>query len=171
MRNEKLPLFLLYVILCELGFSSSLRYLCPKNQALALLEFKKMFTIDPFASSFSNCESPIPSDVSGFQSLKSLRLPSSNLNGTIPSWISFLPLLSSFEGNDGLQGFPLSKYCGDHGQVPLTTTPSALDDQEEDSGFEISWEAVLMGYGCGLIVGISINILCYQFENQHGFSG
>ncbi len=35
-------------------------------------------------------------------------------------------------------------------------TPSAPDDQEEDSDFEISWEAVLIGYGCGLVIGFSI---------------
>ncbi|KAG5614201.1 hypothetical protein H5410_014025 [Solanum commersonii] len=58
-----------------------------------------------------------------------------------------------------LQGsLPIPPNCGGSGRghVPQSTTPSTLDDQEEDSGFEISWEAVLMGYGCGVIIGISI---------------
>ncbi|WMV18068.1 hypothetical protein MTR67_011453, partial [Solanum verrucosum] len=82
-----------------------------------------------------------------------------HLVGCIPSGNQFATFESgSFEGNDELRGFPISKDCGGSGRghVPQSTTPSTLDDQEEDSGFEISWEAVLMGYGCGLIIGISL---------------
>ncbi|KAM3327637.1 hypothetical protein P3S68_033686 [Capsicum galapagoense] len=53
----KLVLFcMLYRFLCELAFSSSLPHLCPKHQALALLQFKKMFTFNPDASDY--CYNP-----------------------------------------------------------------------------------------------------------------
>ncbi|KAM3324738.1 hypothetical protein P3S67_005890 [Capsicum chacoense] len=46
-------LLMLYTFLCQLAFSSSLPQLCPKHQALALLQFKQTFTINPNASSGS----------------------------------------------------------------------------------------------------------------------
>ncbi|PHT99200.1 hypothetical protein BC332_31807 [Capsicum chinense] len=56
----KLVLFcMLYPFLCQLAFSSSLPHLCPKDQALALLQFKQMFTINPNASGDSiQCYNP-----------------------------------------------------------------------------------------------------------------
>ncbi|KAM3381746.1 hypothetical protein P3S68_007319 [Capsicum galapagoense] len=47
-----LVFFMLYPFLCSLAFSSSLSHLCPKDQALALLQFKHMFTINPNASGY-----------------------------------------------------------------------------------------------------------------------
>ncbi|XP_047260656.1 receptor-like protein Cf-9, partial [Capsicum annuum] len=51
MACVKLVLFLMvYPFLCQLVFPSSLPHLCPKHQALALLQFRQMFTINPNAS-------------------------------------------------------------------------------------------------------------------------
>ncbi|KAK4366281.1 hypothetical protein RND71_014161 [Anisodus tanguticus] len=106
--------------------------------------------------SFNKLGGEIPVQLASLTFLGFLSLSHNHLVGCIPSGNQFATFQrSSFEGNDGLRGFPLSKDCGDS-QVPQVTTPSTLDDLEEDSGFEISWEAVLMGYGCGLIVGFSI---------------
>ncbi|PHT31657.1 hypothetical protein CQW23_27994 [Capsicum baccatum] len=46
---------MLYPVLCQLAFSSSLPHLCPKDQAHALLQFKHMFTINPNSS---HCYNP-----------------------------------------------------------------------------------------------------------------
>ncbi|KAK4380497.1 hypothetical protein RND71_002359 [Anisodus tanguticus] len=54
-----------------------------KDQALALLQFKHMFTIN---SDASYC-------LSGLQNLQKLYLSSNHLNGTIPSWIFSPPSL------------------------------------------------------------------------------
>ncbi|KAG5628460.1 hypothetical protein H5410_000177 [Solanum commersonii] len=48
----KLVFFMLYTILSQLVFSLSLPHLCPKDQALALLQFKNMFPINPNASDY-----------------------------------------------------------------------------------------------------------------------
>ncbi|KAK4733342.1 hypothetical protein R3W88_007603 [Solanum pinnatisectum] len=109
--------------------------------------------------SFNKLGGEIPVQLASLTFLGFLSVSHNHLVGCIPSGNQFATFQSgSFEGNDELRGFPISKDCGGrgHGHVPQSTTPSALDDQEEDSGFEISWEAVLMGYGCGLIIGISI---------------
>ncbi|KAF3614915.1 putative ethylene-responsive transcription factor 4-like [Capsicum annuum] len=63
---------------------------------------------------------------------------------------------SSYQGNDGLHGFPLSKDCGDDDGVPQTITPVELDEEEEEDSPMISWQAVLMSYGCGLVSVLSI---------------
>ena len=49
---------MLYTFLCQLALSSSSPHLCPKDQALSLLQFKNMFTINPDASDY--CDSSHP---------------------------------------------------------------------------------------------------------------
>ncbi|KAG5628873.1 hypothetical protein H5410_000590 [Solanum commersonii] len=53
MGYVNLVFFMLFPFLCHLSFSSSLPHLCPKHQALALLQFRHMFTISPVA--FDSC--------------------------------------------------------------------------------------------------------------------
>uniref|UniRef100_A0A3Q7E7J8 Leucine-rich repeat-containing N-terminal plant-type domain-containing protein n=1 Tax=Solanum lycopersicum TaxID=4081 RepID=A0A3Q7E7J8_SOLLC len=48
----KLIFFMLYPFLCQLALSSSSPHLCPKDEALALLQFKHMFTVNPNASDY-----------------------------------------------------------------------------------------------------------------------
>ncbi|WMV07135.1 hypothetical protein MTR67_000520 [Solanum verrucosum] len=45
MSYVKLVFFMLLPFLCQLAFCSSISHLCPKDQALALLQFKHMFTL------------------------------------------------------------------------------------------------------------------------------
>ncbi|WMV06782.1 hypothetical protein MTR67_000167 [Solanum verrucosum] len=52
MGYVKFVFFMIYPFLRQLAFSSSLPHLCPQDQALALLQFKHMFTIDPDASDY-----------------------------------------------------------------------------------------------------------------------
>ncbi|KAF3639724.1 hypothetical protein FXO38_04386 [Capsicum annuum] len=55
----KLVLFcMLYSFLCQSGFSSSLPHFCPKHQALALLQFKHMFIINPNALDYCSPLNP-----------------------------------------------------------------------------------------------------------------
>ncbi|KAM3251155.1 hypothetical protein P3L10_005225 [Capsicum annuum] len=53
---------------------------------------------------------------------------------------------SSYQGNDGLHGLPLSKDCGGEDGVPQVKTPVELDEEEEE-GDLISWQVDLMGFG------------------------
>ncbi|XP_049347948.1 receptor-like protein Cf-9 [Solanum verrucosum] len=67
MSYVKLVFFMLLPFLCQLAFCSSISHLCPKDQALALLQFKHMFTLSPIASAY--CEFSHPKTLSWNKSI------------------------------------------------------------------------------------------------------
>ncbi|KAF3641304.1 hypothetical protein T459_22769 [Capsicum annuum] len=130
--------------------------------------------------SHNGLEGIIPASLQHLYVLESLDLSSNKIGGEIPQVVSlpFLAVLNlshnhlvgcipkgkhfdtfesrSYQGNDGLRGLPLSKDCsGDNGVLQATTLVE-LDDDEEEEGDLISWQAVLMVFGCGLVIGLSI---------------
>ncbi|PHT56142.1 hypothetical protein CQW23_04628 [Capsicum baccatum] len=129
--------------------------------------------------SHNGLEGVIPTSLQHLSILESLDLSSNKIGGEIPQQLvslTFLAVLnlshnhlvgcipkgkqfdtfenSSYQGNDGLRGLPLSKDCGGDDGVPQATTAVELDDEEERE--LISWQAVLIGFGCGLVIGLSI---------------
>uniref|UniRef100_M1AQ66 Hcr9-OR2A n=1 Tax=Solanum tuberosum TaxID=4113 RepID=M1AQ66_SOLTU len=77
---------------------------------------------------------------------------------------------SSYQGNDGLRGFSLSKDCGGDDGVAQTTNPVELDEEGGRDSSMISWQAVLMGYGCGLVIGLSIIYIMLSTQYPAWFS-
>ncbi|KAG5628838.1 hypothetical protein H5410_000555, partial [Solanum commersonii] len=159
------------------NFDLQLEYL-PFNRSWTQLE-----TLD-FSSNYLT--GPIPSGVSGLQNLQSLSLSSKHLNRTIPSWIFSLPSLFDLDLSDNhfsgkIQEFKSQTLFSisvkqnqlegpipnDEG-VPQATTPFGLD-QEGDSSM-ISWQAVLMGYGCGLVIGLSVIYIMLSIRYPVWFS-
>ncbi|PHT40222.1 hypothetical protein CQW23_19076 [Capsicum baccatum] len=99
----------------------------------------------------------IPQQLASLTFLAVLNLSHNHLVGCIPKGNQFDTFEnSSYQGNDGLRGLPLSKDCGGDDGVPQPTTPVELDDDKEEEGDLISWQAVLMGFSCGLVIGLSI---------------
>ncbi|KAM3324830.1 hypothetical protein P3S67_005982 [Capsicum chacoense] len=94
----------------------------------------------------------IPASLHQLSELESLDLSSNKIVGEIPQQLASSHFLHSYQGNDGLRGLSLSKDCGGDDGVPQPTTPVELDDDEEEEGDLISWQAVLMGFGCGLVM-------------------
>ncbi|KAH0780492.1 hypothetical protein KY290_000090 [Solanum tuberosum] len=126
-------------------------------------------------------EGHIPASLQNLSALESLDISSNKISGGIPPQLASLTFLAvlnlshnhlvgcipkgkqfdtfentSYQGNDGLRGLPLSKHCGRDDRVPQAITPSELDQEEEEDSPMISWQAVLMGYGCGLVIGLSV---------------
>ncbi|KAH0728902.1 hypothetical protein KY289_000090 [Solanum tuberosum] len=141
-------------------------------------------------------EGHIPTSLQNLSVLESLDLSSNKISGEIPQQLASLTFLavlnlshnhlvgcipkgkqfntfenSSYQGNDGLRGFPLSKHCGGDDRVPQATIPVELDQEEEEEDSPlISWQAVLMGYGCGLVIGLSIIYIMLSTQYPTWFS-
>ena len=123
---------------------------------------------------------PIPSSLSNLSKLESLDLSSNKLQGRIPTQLvnlDFLGVLNlscnnlkgliprsnhfdtftndSYSWNLDLCGFPLSKGC-DNNQ-DLESPPTKFDDTRE-----LNWKfSILMGYGCGVVFGLSMGYIVF----------
>uniref|UniRef100_A0A0V0H6Y6 Putative leucine-rich repeat receptor-like protein kinase-like n=1 Tax=Solanum chacoense TaxID=4108 RepID=A0A0V0H6Y6_SOLCH len=108
--------------------------------------------------SFNQLSGEIPQQLASLTTLEFLNLSHNYLQGCIPQGPQFLTFENnSYEGNDGLRGYPVSKGCGNDRVSETNYTASALDDQESNSEFlNDFWKAALMGYGSGLCIGLSI---------------
>ncbi|KAF8391156.1 hypothetical protein HHK36_023457 [Tetracentron sinense] len=83
-----------------------------------------------------------------------------NLRGPIPRGQQFETFPdTSYEGNSGLCGFPLPKKCGDTEAVQQPSSLLHPDHDSEATSEEFDWKIVLMGYGCGVIIGVIPNII------------
>ncbi|KAG4150193.1 hypothetical protein ERO13_D05G380400v2 [Gossypium hirsutum] len=148
--------------------------------------------------SHNNLIGDIPTSIRNLTSLEWLDLSSNRLSGTIPNRLADLPFLSSFnvsenqlhgqipqgkqfntfgndsyEGNKGLCGFPVSKGCNIIDPAP----PNVLEKDGSKSNIAFGWKVVLIGYGCGVVFGMSVGYVVFQtgkpkwlvnlVENQH----
>ncbi|XP_006367796.1 receptor-like protein 12 isoform X1 [Solanum tuberosum] len=113
----------------------------------------------------------IGNQLASLKSLEVLNLSHNHLVGCIPKGKQFDTFEnSSYQGNDGLRGLPLSKDCGGDEGVAQTTNPVELDKEEGGDSSMISWQAVLMGYGCGLVIGLSIIYIMLSTQYPTWFS-
>ncbi|CAN4092536.1 unnamed protein product [Withania somnifera] len=115
----------------------------------------------------------IPQQLASLTSLEVLNLSHNRLVGCIPKGKQFDTFeKNSYQGNDGLHGFPLSRDCGGDDELRQTPTPVELheEEEEEEDTPMISWQAVLMGYGCGLISVLSIIYIMLSTQTPACFS-
>ncbi|KAM3356574.1 hypothetical protein P3S68_023288 [Capsicum galapagoense] len=119
--------------------------------------------------SHNGLQGPIPPSLGSLSSVESLDLSGNHL-GCIPQGPQFHTFENnSFEGNDGLRGFPLSKGCGNCGNDSAseeTYTGSALDEESNSEFLNDFWKAALMGYGTGLCIGLSIIYIMISTGNM-----
>ncbi|KAF3639276.1 hypothetical protein FXO38_16308 [Capsicum annuum] len=133
----------------------------------------KLFVVKSLDLSSNKLSGEIPKQLASLTSLVVLNLSSNHLEGRIlkgPQFATFDN--NSYEGNDGLHGFPVSAVCGSS-WIPETNNSTFEPDEECDSTFlrELSWKVVLMGYGCGLIIGFSIAYFMLSSQNSNWLSG
>ncbi|PHT24663.1 hypothetical protein CQW23_35650 [Capsicum baccatum] len=93
----------------------------------------------------------IPAQFASLTFLEVLNLSYNHLEGCIPLGPQFHTFENnSYEGNDGLRGFPLSKGCGNDGHDSAsekTYAGSALDEESNSEFLNDFWKAALMGAG------------------------
>ncbi|XP_040942248.1 receptor like protein 26-like [Gossypium hirsutum] len=101
----------------------------------------------------------IPSELTKLTFLEVLNLSQNNFFGPIPVGHQFNTFdIDSYAGNLGLCGFPLSKKCGSE-EERKPPTPKLVED--EDSAIPFIWELVMMGYGCGVVLGLSTGYIVF----------
>ncbi|TYH75038.1 hypothetical protein ES332_D05G445800v1 [Gossypium tomentosum] len=133
--------------------------------------------------SHNNLNGGIPTSIGNLTSLEWLDLSSNRLSGTIPNRLADLPFLSSlnvsenqlhgqipqgkqfntfgndsYEANKGLCGCPVSKGCNIIEPAP----PNVLEKDGSKSNIPFGWKVVLIGYGCGVVFGMSVGYVVFQ---------
>ncbi|KAJ4903479.1 receptor like protein 27 [Raphanus sativus] len=127
----------------------------------------------------------IPLSLANVTELESLDLSKNQLSGTIPKGLERLSFLayisvahnqlkgeipqgtqitsqpeSSFEGNEGLCGFPLKGSC-------FGTIAPPMQQREQEKGEEVlNWKAVAIGYGPGLLLGLSLGHVIASYRPE-----
>ncbi|TYG82107.1 hypothetical protein ES288_D01G060700v1 [Gossypium darwinii] len=140
-------------------------------------------TLEVLNLSHNSFTGNIPPSLGNLVELESLDLSSNNLSGEIPfqmTKLTFLEVLNfshnnlvgpiphgnqfntfendSYYGNLGLCGFPLTKQCGNgEGSKP----PAPKRKEAKGSPVAFIWKLVMMGYGCGVVLGLSTGYLVF----------
>ncbi|GKV38393.1 hypothetical protein SLEP1_g46308 [Rubroshorea leprosula] len=112
----------------------------------------KLSSLKGLNLSHNNLTRHIPPSLGTLTDLEWLDLSSNELVGKIPDELGnqFNTFGNgSYEGNNGLCGIPLSKSCDGIG-----TPPSFF--QEKDEFWRFGWRVVVLGYGCGVFVGLEM---------------
>ncbi|KAG4150116.1 hypothetical protein ERO13_D05G375300v2 [Gossypium hirsutum] len=153
-----------------------------KGQDMELV-FGKLNLLKGLNLSHNNLNGGIPTLIGNLTSLEWLDLSSNRLSGTIPNRLADLPFLSSFnvsenqlhgqipqgkqfntfgndsyEGNKALCGFPVSKGCN----IIEPPPPNVLEKDGSKSNITFGWKVVLIGYGCGMVFGMSVGYVVFQ---------
>nr|XP_023916829.1 receptor-like protein 9DC3 [Quercus suber] len=112
--------------------------------------------------SFNKLIGEIPTQLADLPWLEVLNLSHNQLTGHIPSGKQFNTFDNdSYTENQGLCGFPLSKMCNNpEAKKPPPLTLQQEDNIEPQNGF--SWQAISMGYGCGVIYGMLMGYLMFK---------
>nr|GEV50640.1 hypothetical protein [Tanacetum cinerariifolium] len=111
-----------------------------------------LIEIESLDLSWNQLSGEIPQSLARITTLEVLNLSQNHLVGRIPGGPQFSTFSTSFGGNSGLYGFPLAKR--EHQSSPQVEDN---DKEEEESGF--TWKMVMLGYGCGTIIGLVMGYL------------
>ncbi|XP_028084151.1 receptor-like protein 43 [Camellia sinensis] len=105
----------------------------------------------------------IPQQLTKLTFLEVLNFSQNNLTGLIPRGGQFETFSNtSYEGS----GFPLSKNCGSVQIVESPTLPSSFSHNFKFKFDGFGWEAVLMGFGCGGLLGLLIGSCIIQRKEE-----
>ena len=113
-------------------------------------------TLESLDLSQNKLSGRIPWQLTQLTFLESFNVSHNQLEGPIPCGKQFDTFEEgSYHGNSGLCGSPLSKKCENLGPSLLPTS-SIEEDQDSWFHIEFDWKIILMGYCCGLVIGVIV---------------
>ncbi|MBA0791942.1 hypothetical protein Gohar_016483, partial [Gossypium harknessii] len=119
--------------------------------------FGNLAALESLDLSFNKLSGRIPSQLTNLTFLEVLRFSNNNFVGPIPHGKQFDTFENdSYQGNLGLCGFPLSKECSNDKRSELPQ-----DEEDNGNGIAFIWKVVMMGYGCGMVLGISMAYIVF----------
>uniref|UniRef100_A0A2N9I353 Leucine-rich repeat-containing N-terminal plant-type domain-containing protein n=1 Tax=Fagus sylvatica TaxID=28930 RepID=A0A2N9I353_FAGSY len=132
------------------------------------ISFGNMSTLESLDLSQNKLSGQIPMQLTQLTFLASFNVSHNQLTGPIPQSTQFNTFdSSSFGGNVGLCGNPLSKKCENPEPPPL---PTASIEEDQGSWFhiEFDWKIILLGYCSGIINGVIVGNIVTK-KKQHWF--
>ncbi|GKV14911.1 hypothetical protein SLEP1_g25713 [Rubroshorea leprosula] len=143
----------------ELGELNSLLSLNLSHNSLngqILSSLGKLAELESLDLSSNKLEGRIPEQLTKLTFLSVLNLSHDELVGHILEGKQFNTFSNdSYVGNSGLCGFPLTKKCEE------PRPPSSQFDGENDFIAVFEWKFALAGYGCGLVLGLSLGYIAF----------
>ncbi|KAB2059722.1 hypothetical protein ES319_A11G326400v1, partial [Gossypium barbadense] len=153
-KEFQIPLSIWTVIdLSSNQFSGEIPKILGELHLLIVLNLSHNCLIGPISSSLGR----IPTEFKNLGFLEVLNLSQNNLKGPIPQGKQFDTFTNgSYMGNLDLCGLPLSKSCDTNEETP------AKFDRDDDYSDELNWKfSMLMGYGCGLVLRMSMGYIVF----------
>ncbi|XP_030523650.2 receptor-like protein 43 [Rhodamnia argentea] len=109
----------------------------------------------------------IPGELKDLTALSFLNFSGNQLSGPMPQGNQFNTFKNdSFASNSGLCGFPLSQAFDRHENQP---PPRSIPEGDFENTTIFDWKIILMGYGCGLIGGLSMGYIVFQTRRPERF--
>ncbi|KAH0736003.1 hypothetical protein KY285_011710 [Solanum tuberosum] len=132
------------------------------------MELGQLNKLEALDLSWNRITGKIPQELTRLTFLEKLNLSQNVLVGPIPHGQQFNTFENdSYGGNLDLCGPPLSNQCGTSDPPHV---PQPLESEDESyffSGF--TWESVVIGYSCGLVVGTVVWSLMFKYRKPEWF--
>ncbi|KAK3022802.1 hypothetical protein RJ639_046904, partial [Escallonia herrerae] len=132
----------------------------------------KLLVLESLDLSSNQLGGEIPAQLADITPLSALNLSQNHLVGRIPQGNQFNTFgADAYSGNSELCGPPLSRNCEDSEtpKPPPPTEVQKINDLDFASGF--TWKVVLLGYGCGTVLGLAVGSVMFFIGKPKWFIG